>query len=363
MPNYPKGKIYPGYGGFLRQEKQSGVNIIRTFIYPTQKTGFIPRMANYLSFAVSSAMLGSILAARCDYLLVESPPLFLGISGVYLSWLKRARLIFNVSDLWPESAVHLGVVRRDSSAFRLSAWLERFCYKKAWLVTGQSREILESITQRFPRCLTFHLSNGVNTRVFRPDAEPRDTRIRLNGKKQFVALYAGLHGLAQGLDQILDAASVLHAESKFWFAFVGDGPVKRVLMEKAREWGLTNVHFYDSRPGHEMPALLVAADVILVTLRMPIPGAVPSKLYEAMAAGRPVVLVANGEAAEIVRKHEAGVVVEPGDVASLVEALRSLCVRPELRRALGANGRAAAQRYFDRATISKAFVEHLEASL
>ena len=151
MPNYPQGQIFPGYGGLAQREERDGVDVIRTAIYPTQKTGFLPRLANYLSFVISSAAVGSFLMPRPDYLFVESPPLFLGLSGYWLSRLKSTRLIFNVADLWPETAVRLGVLREDSLAFRVSAWLERFCYRKSWLITGQSKSILENIAQRFPK--------------------------------------------------------------------------------------------------------------------------------------------------------------------------------------------------------------------
>src|SRR6185369_17490623 len=135
----------------------------------------------------------------------------------------------------------------------------------------------------------------------------------MNG--HFVALYAGLHGLAQGLDQVLSAAEALRTEDHLQFVLVGDGPEKPALRERARQRDLTNVRFLDPRPAGEMPQLLATADVVLVPLKKHIPGAVPSKLYEAMASEKPVILVASGEAAEIVRNQQAGIVVEPGNEA------------------------------------------------
>src|SRR5262249_39501732 len=125
----------------------------------------------------------------------------------------------------------------------------------------------------------------------------------------------------------------------------------------------STVRFLGSRPAHEMPALIAAADIVLVPLKMYIPGAVPSKLYEAMASGRVVVLIAEGEAAEIVREHQAGIVVRPGDIKGLMEALRTLHEQPALRQTLGENGRRAAEQYFDRKKIVTRFIEHLEANL
>jgi glycosyltransferase involved in cell wall biosynthesis len=362
MPNYPAGRIQGGYGGILRREHKDGINLIRTFIFATQQARFAHRMTNYLSFVISSAIMGSLFLARTDYLLVESPPLFLGLSGMWLSRIKRARMIFNVSDLWPESAVQLGLLQRDSNAFKAGLVLEKLCYNQAWLITGQSHSILEDIHRRFPGKPTFHLSNGVDTRRFNPDRRTENARAILSGNRACVVLYAGLHGLAQGLEQVLDAAEVLRNDTGVQFVLIGDGPEKRELVNSAKGRNLNNVRFLDSRPAVEIPGLIAAADIVLVPLKKYIPGAVPSKLYEAMASSRPVVLIAQGEAAELVCRHEAGIVVKPGDIRDLIGAIRRLHIEPSLRRTLGQNGRHAAEQLFDRNTICKRFIDHLEAN-
>lgn len=362
MPNYPLGHVYPGYCGFLHRERREGAQVIRTCIYPTQNADFPRRLANYFSFVLSAIVAGSLLLPRATYLLIESPPLFLGFAGIWLSRLKKARLIFNVSDLWPESAVQLGLLQRQSMAYRLSAQLEALCYRKAWLVTGQSQSIVANIRERFPDVATFHLSNGVDTALFHPGLSTQAARLVLGGTEGCIALYAGLHGLAQGLDQLLCAADELRGEDGLQFVLIGDGPEKGRLLELARARNLSNVRFLAPRPAVEIPALLAAADIILVTLKKDIPGAVPSKLYEAMASGRPVVLAAGGEAASIVRQHRAGIVVDPGDVSGLAQAVRTLQNRPDLRRELGANARRAAEHLFDRAKIVGRFIEYLEAN-
>src|SRR5205807_7430858 len=179
----------------------------RTFIWPTQQTGLVPRLASYFSFVLSAALFGSIYLDAPDYILVESPPLFLGLTGVLLSRLKRARMVFNVSDLWPESAVRLGLLRQGGAAYKLGASLERFCYRHAWLVTGQSAEIVSDIRARFPRCRTLHWSNGVDCTAFGPDKATPESRRLVGRNGNCVALYAGLHGLAQGLEVLADAAA------------------------------------------------------------------------------------------------------------------------------------------------------------
>jgi colanic acid biosynthesis glycosyl transferase WcaI len=363
MPSYPTGKVYSGYGGMVRRENQEGGDIIRTFVYPTQSASFVRRLTSYLSFVVSSSAFGSFLLDHSDYLLVESPPLFLGLSGFWLSRLKRARMIFNVSDLWPLSAVQLGLLRPEALSYRLSSALEAFCYRRAWYVTGQSKGILASIRERFPDCPTVHLSTGVDTTRFCPNLRSEEARRVLGKPDEFILLYAGLHGLAQGLDQVLTAAESFGDYPNVQFVLVGDGPEKQHLLQRARRAGLRNVRFLDPRPAREIPPLLASADVVLVPLKTELHGAVPSKLYEAMASGRPVILIATGEPAEIVRQNQVGLVVAPGDTEDFVRSIKTLSLEPHLRETLGHNGRRAAERDYDRSKIATGFIEHLERHL
>jgi glycosyltransferase involved in cell wall biosynthesis len=362
MPSYPVGKIYPGYGGLLQRERRDGVQVIRTTVFPTQRADFLGRLANYFSFAFSAGIMGTFLLRRSEYLIVESPPLFLGVTGLWLSWRTRAAMVFNVSDLWPETAVRLGVVRAGSLGHRLAAWLEGLCYRHAAVVSGQTKTIVDSIAERFPKCRTYHFSNGVNTRAFHPERRTAAARATLAAGEAdaCVALYAGLHGLAQGLDQVLDAAETLRADPKLRLVLVGDGPAKEKLVQQAQARGLSNVRFLAPLPSDQVPPLVAAADILVVPLATHIPGATPSKLYEAMASGRPVVLVAGGEPAAFVREHRVGIVVAPGDGPGLVEALRTLRADAALRQELGANGRRTAERLFDKVDIDNAFIEYLE---
>ncbi len=364
MPNYPGGRILPGYGGLWRKETRDGVSVIRCWLHPTQSVGLRARVASYFSFVLSSLLVGAFGLPRLDYLMTESPPLFLGIPGYLLSRRTGAKWIFNVSDLWPESAVALGAVSKGWALDRALA-LEAFCYRKAWLVTGQSREILENIQSRFPDVRVYHLSNGVDTELFRPELRSPGARARLEdgfGGVSCIAVYAGLHGIAQGLDQVLEAAARLEDLDGLGLVLIGDGPAKSELMARSRALGLTRVRFLDPLPKEEMPGLVASADLAIVPLKVSLPGAVPSKIYEAMGAGIPIVLAAAGEAAEIVRRCEAGVVVAPGDVDGLAAAIRALALDPARRARLGVSGRRAAERDFDRIGIAGRFMKHLEGA-
>ena len=197
-------------------------------------------------------------------------------------------------------------------------------------------------------------------RAFIPNQRTADARQMLVNGHACVGLYAGLHGLAQKLAQILDAAEQLR-EHAVQFVLIGDGPERRALIADAERRRLHNVRFLESRPADEMPTLVASADFMLVTLSGDIPGAVPSKLYQAMASARPIILVATGEPAEIVMRHEAGLVVAPGDIDGLVRAVRQLSSDAALRRVLGENGRRAAVEYFDRTRILERFATYLES--
>ncbi len=358
MPNYPRGKIFEGYGGFYKKEIINELSILRCFIYPTKNIGIIKRLANYFSFVFSSILIGLFCLPKVDILFSESPPLFIGISGFILSKIKRARWIFNVSDLWPGSAVELNILK-NKFLIKLTYALESFCYNHAQLVTGQSYEILQSVNSRFPDVNTHHLSNGVDTSKFFPESFSNDIHNQLVGNYTCVFLYAGLHGIAQGLDQILVAVSKI-TTPEFCIVFVGDGPVKEDLLYKTKELNLINVKFWDPVPANEMPALVASADVAIVPLKKHLFGAVPSKLYESMASGVPVIIVDDGEGAKIVSQNNCGIVVDPGDIESLSKAFIYLSENKDIRHQYGKSGRKIAVQSFDRKEIVRRFLMQIE---
>ena len=365
MPNYPTGKIHPGYGGLFRRERMDGVLVLRSAIYPTQSASMVRRLANYFSF-VASSFLAGLRAGSFEYLMVESPPLFLGITGILLARLKGARLIFNVSDLWPDSAARLGLISRTGIAFRLSAALERLCYRSAWLVTGQTAGIVATIEERFPGTSLYHLSNGVDTSVFSPASATPRARAELGAdRERCIAVYAGLHGLAQGLEQVIQAMQLLaerglDGDPGLDVVFIGDGPQKAMLMQSVPPGLSRFIRFLPPRPNAEIPALLASADVILVPLRGNFRDAAPSKLYEAFASGRAVMAVSDGEAAEMVHRVHGGLTVAPGEVDDLAGAIARLRDDPVLRESLGQGGRRGAETLYDRRALVAAFASEIQ---
>jgi len=361
LPNYPTGRIFTGYKGFYRAETLAGVTVLRSWIYPSNSVRMIPRLLNYFSFVCSSLLTGILKLQRCDLILTESPPLFLGISGYLLSRLKKAKWIFNVSDLWPESAVNLGVIG-EGVALRISRSLEAAIYRNSWLVTGQSHEIVADIKRRFPEIRTQRLSNGVDIDLFNP-AKRTNLLLQWSAGKKYTAVYAGLHGIAQGLDQIINAAALLQqAAADLQIILIGDGAEKAQLIAWAKEFGISNITFVKPQPRELIPEILASADIALVPLKQYIPGAVPSKLYEAMASAVPVVLMAEGEAAELVRQSKCGRVVRPNHIDQLTQVIIDLLESKHLRQEMGRSGREYALKHFDRKNILNEFLDHLEVT-
>jgi glycosyltransferase involved in cell wall biosynthesis len=253
----------------------------------------------------------------------------------------------------------MGVVR-SKSLIRLSTRLEEFLYRQSDLITGQTQGIVDNIRARFPQKKIALITNGVDVNKFLApaDSEHRNQlRSELAWQEKFVVGYAGLHGLAQGLETVLQAAQRLSAPETFLFAFFGDGPEKGKLQQRAVELNLNNVRFYPSQPSSRVPAILSAFDAAVIPLRKLeiFKGALPSKMFEAMAAALPLVVCIDGEAKRLVENAGAGICIEPEDATALSDAIRSLAADRDRLRALGDNGRRYVMEHYDRQKIAERF--------
>ena len=362
FPNYPRGKIFKGYKGFFAQETIDNVKIIRSAIYPSNSTRLIPRIFSYFSFVISSFIAGVRFIPRCDIIITESPPLFIGITGYILTNLFRSKWIFNVSDLWLDAAVDLGAISKGVS-FRILKKFEAFCYNKSWLVTGQSKEIVNNINSQFSDIKTYRLSNGVDIDRFHPKNKSNILKKWLNGKN-FSIVYAGLHGIAQGLDQVIELGCRLEKNNyDIQIILIGDGPEKEQLIKLAKDKGLGNITFVKSQNRKRMPSIWASADIALISLKTHIPGSVPSKLYEAMSSSVPIALIADGEAADIVKNSKCGKVVSPKAIDSLEKVIDLLYNNHKIRNEYGNNGRISVSKNFNRNFILKNFLNYLESNV
>lgn len=354
LPNYPTGAVYPGYD--TTQPSVASVGRIRAVRVPlfTAKHGVLNRLRSYFSFVRSAKRFGPQLCNRPDLLFVESPPLFIAYAARYLARKWNCPYVFNASDLWPESLVHVGLIK-PGFATKLAERLELSTYRRAAAVTGQSEEIIASVERRCKGVKTHVVTNGVTPARFGADQADASAREMIGLEPGPVYLFAGLMGVSQGLDQILDLAKQLPRNAAGRFVLVGDGPVREHLAQRIHAEHIERVRLVPAQPRSRVPALLAAADVAIVSLGMTIPGAVPSKIYEAMASSLPILLVANGEPADRVTRAECGLVVPPGNSEALMKACLRLNSSPKLRHQLGAAGRVAAESTYNR--------EHIAAKL
>jgi glycosyltransferase involved in cell wall biosynthesis len=363
MPNYPQMKIYDGYEGkdYVYEEIE-GIPVHRASIYLPKSKSIVQRLLNYFSFVYSSARVGKNKVGDVDVIMCESPPLFLGYSALYLKRKKKAKLIFNVSDLWPESAEKLGVVT-NKRMLKLAYNLEEKLYKKSVLVTGQTQGICKSINERFPLVKTFWLPNGVDVSYYNPNTVTGDWR-KVHGFKDgdVLFLYAGIIGLAQGLEIILQAAEQLIDQPHIKFILVGSGPEKEKLLAIKSEKQLANVFFFDAVSKTQMPPIVQASDVSVIPLRKLelFLGAIPSKIFENLAMEKPVILAVDGEARELfVNQGQCALYSEPENAQELTKNMLLLANDPALRKQLGEKGRIYVEQSFNRNTIAEKFYQTL----
>jgi glycosyltransferase involved in cell wall biosynthesis len=360
MPNYPQMKIYEGYENkkYLF-EVIEGIKVHRSSIFIPTKKSVISRLRNYFSFVLSSASYGKKKLGDFDFLMCESPPLFLGYSAMYLARKKNAKLIFNVSDLWPESAEKLGVVT-NKFLLKLAYRLEKKLYKKATLVTGQTQGICKNIKERFPQVKTYWLPNGVDLNYYNPNCVSSKNWRLENGftTTDFILIYAGIIGIAQGLEIILTAAKLLENKKEIKFLLMGSGPEKEKLLLLKRTLNLHNVLFFDAVAKKQMPGILKEMNAAIIPLRKLdlFLGAIPSKIFENLAMEVPILLGVDGEAKELfIDKGKCGLFFKPEDAQSLHDQILQLYNNAALHNLLGKNGRDFVTKHFNRQTIAENF--------
>jgi glycosyltransferase involved in cell wall biosynthesis len=353
--SYLTGKAGKWRGGEIESWKPANgageVRILRARVYAGMHRSFVHRVMAFFSFMVSSFLAG-LGVRQVDLVWGTSPPIFQGVTAWLLARLKGAPLLFEVRDLWPAFAVQVGVLRQPL-LIRMSEWLEKFLYRRADRVMVNSPGFIEHASRRGARQVTL-VPNGSDTHMFTPEVSGNSFRREHELEGKCVVLYAGAHGISNDLGVLLDAAGRLQREEGITIVLLGDGKEKVALQTRAREMGLENVVFIPSIPKAAMPQAVAAADVCVAILK-PVPlyaTVYPNKVFDYMAAGKPVVLAIEGVIRQVVVEAQAGIPVKPGDSQELAEAIRRLASDLDRREQMGANGRAYVQAHFDRAELA-----------
>ena len=349
-PNHPKGIVYPGYRNALRQwEEIDGIRVLRVKTYLSPNKGFGGRTLNYISYMIS-AITFCPLVKDVDVVVSTSPQFFCGMAGYFVSRLKKKPWVLEIRDLWPESIIAVGAIS-NRKVIGLLEGLETFMYRNAARIVSVTDSFKAHIVKRgIPPERISVIKNGADLERYSP--LPKDNRFReelgLNGK--FVASYVGTHGMAHGLGTVFRAAEKLKDSPQFVFLLVGDGAERDALVKTKESLGLKNVIMLPQQEKSRMPEIIAASDVNLVLLKKAdlFKTVIPSKIFEAMAMERPLILGVEGESKAIIEDADCGICIEPENDDELVGALRKLHDEDGLGMRLGKNGRKCVEKRYNR---------------
>jgi glycosyltransferase involved in cell wall biosynthesis len=329
-PNCPTGVVFDGYRNAWRtEEEQAGIRVIRVWTYLSANKGFLGRIVNFVSYLLT-AVWCALWLRKVDVVIATSPQFFCGWAGVLCHWLRRWPFVLEIRDIWPESIVAVGAMRR-SLAMRILEWLELRMYAAAdFIVTvgdGYRGQLLE---RRVPAEKIAVIPNGVDLALFPPLPPDRELREQWNGAGRFVCAYIGTVGMAHGLEVVLTAAKSLHDDGRddiqFWI--VGDGAERNRLQKLATDERLDNITLI---PKADVGRVLASCDACLVHLRgTELFGTViPSKVFETMAMNVPIIMGVRGQAQEIVLRGRGGLPMTPDDANSLLQCLDEVARQPQ----------------------------------
>lgn len=342
VPNHPGGLVLHGFGRrFCDRRHEEGLDVLRVWVAASPRKSFWRRIAFYLSYAVCATVAALVvLRRRPDVIFASSPPLPVLLVARVLSVVWRRPYVADIRDIWPAVGVALGELH-GRQVVAAAERLERALYRHAAAITTVTDGFVRHVAEQGadPR-VVYLVPNGTLPDVFTPDLVDPALRARLGLGDGLVVGYVGNHGIAQGLGAVLDAAQVLQSDTDVQFLFVGEGPVKAALRDRAARRGITNVVFHPQVPMAEVAPYINACDVMLVPLRAlaVLDTFVPSKMFDYLACQKPVVVAARGEARRLLEASGGGYAVDPEDPAALAGLLRELAAGGDLA-ARGKQGR------------------------
>jgi len=359
VPNVPDGKIYAGYRNRICQcEKIDGIDVVRMITYIAPNKGTLRRILNYLSFMIAGSIAG-ILVRKPDVVIATSPQFFCGWAGVLVSRIRRCPFILEIRDLWPDSITAVEAIT-NQKIIRFLEWLEQRMYKAADHIVTVGEGYKEQLLAKGVRAgLVSVIPNGVSPETFQPRLSALELKQRYKPNGEFICAYAGTIGMAAGLDVVLRAARRLkeNKEVSIKFMLIGDGAERERLQRQAESEGLDNVIFTGRRNKEHMPDYLSLADACLVHLRKTdlFKSVLPSKIFEAAAMEKPIIMGVEGHAADLIRQCGGGICIEPENAEELCRAVQGLIADPDLARQYGKKAREYMLCRFDRAALARQY--------
>jgi glycosyltransferase involved in cell wall biosynthesis len=362
FPNYPGGKVYPGYR--IRpwvREQIDGISILRVPLYPSHDKSALRRVLNYASFAISAALIGTVLIQKPDVVYVYHPPATIGLAATVISFLLNVPFLYDIQDLWPDTVTLSGMMSSALAGRLLGKWCT-FVYRRSRHIVVLSPGFKQQLVRRgVPPEKIDVIYNWCDETTIQPTVADDELASRLGLSDGFNVMFAGTMGTGQALDAILDSAAICRQTvPQVRFVFVGGGVERNRLEKKASDLGLTNVRFLARQPMSAMGAILGLADVLLVHLKDDplFRITIPSKTQAYMASGKPILMGVRGDAAQLVTQSGAGLVCEPENPTSVAEMVaRFARMSPEERCSMGKAGK----RFYDEQLSLKAGVTRFEA--
>ncbi len=362
FPNHPTGVVPSIYRGRLTQrETMSGFEVYRSWTYATPNRGTIRKTIGHLSYLISALLLSAPRVGQIDAAIGSSPTLFAALGACLFSMARRIPFVFEVRDLWPAIFVELGILKPGRLLSLLES-LELWLYQHAARIVTVTESFRVAIIARgIDAAKIVTIPNGADTDFFTSGTPDPELRKQYAPSARFVALYIGAHGISHGLMALLDVAERLRERSDIAFLFVGEGAERDQLIAAAESRHLSNVRFLPGQPKAQMPELYRMADACFVPLRnIPLfKTFIPSKMFEIMACGRPIIGSVAGEARDLLAASGGALLCPPEDSAAIANAVLRLADDPTLRQQLGANGRAYVEHHYRRDDLAMRYLSLL----
>jgi len=351
LPNHPTGIIYDGYKDLdYKIEYINNIKIVRCKTYATPNEGFIKKLIGHLVFMFSSVLQAGKYAKYSDIVLVSSPTFFSVISAYFLSKKYKKPYIFEVRDLWPAIFIELGIIKNKFLLIVLEK-LEIFLYENAAKIVTVTESFKRNIINRgIPKEKVITITNGVNPQFFKPRKRDLNFIKKFSVENKFVVLYTGAHGISHSLEKILEVSYKMKGNRKIHFLFVGDGAEKKPLQDIVKNKNLLNVSFFPAQKKEDMPYIYSVADVILVPLKnlKLFDTFIPSKIFEIMAMGKPIIASVKGESAKILNHSRGALLCDPEDVDGISGHIETLFKNNNLKETLGKNGLIFVNKFYNR---------------
>jgi glycosyltransferase involved in cell wall biosynthesis len=366
FPNHPTGTIPKEYKGLkYHKEEMDGITIHRNYVYATPNKGFIKKTIGHISFMISSVLFSLKKIGDTDIVITSSPTFFSIISGYYISKRKKVPFILEIRDLWPAAIVELGVLKNKLIINLLERLELRYYRKSSKLVMVTNAFKLNLIERGIYKDKIEVITNGYEVEMFFPQEKDLELVEKYGLEDKFIVEYVGVHGISQALDKIILVAEQLTDKKDIQFVFIGEGADKEKLQQMVAEKKLLNVLFIDAQPKEKIPRFYNIADICLVPLKnIPLfKTFIPSKMFEIMGCGIPIIASLEGEAADILRQSQAAVIVSPEDITGIKDSIIKLKNDKILRENMSKSGIKFVKQYYSRELLAKKYLLLIEQTI